>query len=152
MNATLTREFLDTCHAAKRIIKYLPPLPDWMTPRQVFILDAIHQVQDIQPTVRTSDIAKRLDNTMPSITRMVSELEAHGALTKVPDAHDKRSSSLCLTDYGEALYKRHVAGFHKELSALLSGITEEEMRTAIDVFTRAEALLKNHTFLTNEEV
>lgn len=45
MDTLLTRAFMDACHKAKRIIKYLPPLPEWMTPRQVKVIDAIYQLE-----------------------------------------------------------------------------------------------------------
>ena len=51
MNTQLTRSFFDACHLAKRIITRLPSLPDWMTPRQVATIDAIHQLQKAQQFV-----------------------------------------------------------------------------------------------------
>ena len=143
MNTTLTRQFFDACHKAKRIISYLPPLPDWMTPRQIYVIDAIHQLTVADERVRTSDVARYLEGTMPSITRMVGVLEAHGAITKIPNESDKRAHSLALTPFGEELYRDYIELFHNHIAELFADIDEADMRTAIAIVDKTEALLKN---------
>lgn len=147
MNAQLTRKFFDSCYKAKHIIKHLPPLPEWMSPRQVTILDAIHQLSQSQEQVRLSDVARFLDGTLPSITRMIAELDAHGAVEKLPDATDRRVHSLKLTTYGEALYDYYIEGFHLHLTSLLTTMSDDDIRTAISVIERAEALLRTDDVL-----
>ena len=143
MHTMLTRQFLDACHKAKRIISYLPPLPEWMTPRQVQVIDAIHELTTTEKNVRTSDVARFLEGTMPSVTRMISVLEAHGAVTKMPSENDKRAHFLALTPYGEELYRNYIELFHNHIAELFANIAEADMHTAIDVIDQAEASLKN---------
>lgn len=147
MNAQLTKNSFDGCYNAKHIIKHLPPLPEWMSPRQVTILDVIHQLSQTQKLVCISDVANFLNGTMPSITRMITELAAHGAIEKVPDPSDKRVHSLTLTAYGEALHEYYIEGFHQHLTRLLATIGEKDIRTAISVIDRAEALLRTDDVL-----
>ena len=127
MDTCLTRAFLDACHTAKRLLSYLPPLPDWMAPRQVHVIDAIYQLGRLQENVRPSDVARYLEGTMPSITRMLTTLEAHGAIERRPAKDDKRSHTLVLTPYGQELYDVHVAQFHEHLTELFADIPERDM-------------------------
>ncbi|MEE0511529.1 MAG: MarR family transcriptional regulator [Peptococcaceae bacterium] len=142
MDTLLTRAFMDACHKAKRIIKYLPPLPEWMTPRQVKVIDAIHQLAQQQDAVRISDVANHLEGTMPSITRMIATLEEHGAVEKRSDATDKRIQTLVLTPYGEDLYDYYIERFHNHVAEVFSGIDEEDMRTAIAIIDQTEHILR----------
>lgn len=100
IDTCLTRAFLDACQLAKRMLSILPPLPDWMAPRQVHVIDAIYQIGLRQDGVRPSDVARFLEGTMPSVTRMLTTLEEHGAIERRPAADDKRSHTLVLTPYG----------------------------------------------------
>lgn len=113
-----------------------------MTPRQVQVIDIIHHLQAEQENVRISDVARALEGTMPSITRMISGLEAQGAVTKMPDENDKRAHSLALTPYGEKLYRDYIELFHNHVAELFACIDEADMYTAIAVIQQAEALLK----------
>lgn len=151
MDTCLTRAFLDACQLAKRLLSCLPPLPDWMTPRQVHAIDAIYQLSLRQGTVRPSDVARYLEGTMPSITRMLSALEAHGAIERIPDDSDKRSHALVLTPYGRSLYDTHVARFHEHVTALFSEIPERDMCVTVSVIERAWELLKNDDFDLKKE-
>lgn len=146
MNTQLTRSFFDACHLAKRIITRLPSLPDWMTPRQVATIDAIHQLQKAQQFVRPSDVANYLNGTQPSVTRMLSELEKHGVLKRTPSSNDKRSHDLTLTAYGESLYNNYVERFHTHVAELFVEIDEDALRTAVTVIEQAWALLKDDEF------
>lgn len=143
MDTLLTRAFLDACHKAKRIIKYLPPLPDWMTPRQVKVIDTIHQLSQSQENVRISDVANFLEGTMPSITRMIASLEEHGAVEKRPDTTDKRTHFLVLTPYGEELYEYYIERFHNHVAQVFADIDDVDMNTAITIINQAEGILKN---------
>ena len=147
MNTQLTRSFFDACHLAKRIITRLPSLPDWMTPRQVATIDAIHQLQKAQQFVRPSDVANYLNGTQPSVTRMLSELEKHGVLDRTPSSNDNRSHALTLTAYGESLYSNYVERFHDHVAELFAEIDEQALRTTVSVIEQAWALLKDDEFI-----
>lgn len=148
MDTCLTRAFLDACQLAKRTLSCLPKLPDWMTPRQVHAIDAIYQLNLLQKSVHPSDVALFLDGTMPSITRMLSELEKHGAIEKRPDATDKRSHVLVLTNYGYELYQTYVNEFHSYLATLFSELDDYDLCVTISTIEKAWELLKNEDFST----
>ena len=142
MDTILTRRFLDTCHIAKHLLNCLPPLPVWMTPRQIKVIDTLHQLQETQDTIRISDIASSMSGTLPSITRMVNELEKHDVMSKRPCNTDKRAHSLSLTPYGEELYEYYVKDFHTHIAQLFEEIDDEDMITTINVISRAKELLE----------
>ena len=144
MNTTLTRRFFDTCQTAKHLLNCLPPLPPWMTPHQIKVIDTLHQLQQTQDIVRISDIANEMGGTLPSITRMISELEKHDVLSRRPSDTDKRVHYLSLTTYGEALYEQYVDLFHAQVAKCFEEIDEQDMLTAIDVIERAKELLEEN--------
>lgn len=146
MDTCLTRAFLDACHTAKRLLSYLPQLPDWMAPRQVHVIDAIYQLDRLQESVRPSDVARYLEGTMPSITRMLTTLEAHGAIERRPAKDDKRSHTLVLTPYGRSLYQTYVAQFNEYLADLFSDIPERDICVMVSVIEKAWELLSDDDF------
>lgn len=146
MDTCLTRAFLDACHTAKRLLSYLPQLPDWMAPRQVHVIDAIYQLGRLQENVRPSDVPRYLEGTMPSITRMLTTLEAHGAIERRPAKDDKRSHTLVLTPYGRSLYQTYVAQFNEYLADLFSDIPERDICVMVSVIEKAWELLIDDDF------
>lgn len=146
MDTCLTRAFLDACHTAKRLLSYLPQLPDWMAPRLVHVIDAIYQLGRLQESVRPSDVARYLEGTMPSITRMLTTLEAHGAIERRPAKDDKRSHTLVLTPYGRSLYQTYVAQFNEYLADLFSDIPERDICVMVSVIEKAWELLRDDDF------
>ena len=83
-----------------------------------------------------------MGGTLPSITRMVNELEKHDVLSKRPCNTDKRAHSLSLTPYGEELYGHYVKDFHAHIAQLFEEIDDEDMITTINVISRAKELLE----------
>lgn len=118
------------------MLSCLPPLPDWMAPRQVHVIDAIYQLGLRQDGVRPSDVARFLEGTMPSVTRMLTALEEHGAIERRPAADDKRSHTLVLTAYGQQLYDVHVAQFHEHLTELFADIPERDICVMVSVIEK----------------
>lgn len=68
------------------MLSCLPPLPDWMAPRQVHVIDAIYQIGLRQDGVRPSDVARFLEGTMPSVTRMLTTLPSNDARRQTTSA------------------------------------------------------------------
>lgn len=124
------------------MLSILPPLPDWMAPRQVHVIDAIYQIGLRQDGVRPSDVARFLEGTMPSVTRMLTTLEEHGAIERRPAADDKRSHTLVLTPYGQELYDVHVAQF----TELFADIPERDICVTVAVIEETWERLKDDNF------
>ena len=136
INAVSVGRLLDGCFIAKRITEALPPLPKGMKPRHNYVLHIVHLLEDRPCGCRVSDVSHRLGTTMPSVTRLVSELAEKGLLTKTSDARDGRAILLRLTARGEAYVKAYVLDFHSAWAKRLTGVTNAQIEQVIDILTR----------------
>lgn len=136
MTTTSLKQLLDACYTAKRIVETLPELPAGMKPRHIHVLDAVYEIQGRQGVCRVSDVSARFNITMPSVTKLVQELEKRGLVEKKADAADKRVSLLFLTDAGRECVKRYVTDFQKEWAGRLDDISDEQVEEAINIIER----------------
>ena len=102
------KRFIDACGAARRIVETMPELPKGIKPRHIHVIDAVVLTGEKKGKVQVSDISRHLNVTMPSVTRLVSELEERAVLEKYADAEDGRNVLLKLTPLGESYYRRYV--------------------------------------------
>lgn len=136
MDRTNLKHLLDACFTAKRIVETLPQLPDGMKPRHIHVLDVIQEVSSQQGTCRVSDVSTRLNITMPSVTKLIQELEQYGLVTKYPDPGDKRVALLGLTESGLACFHQHVLQFHTDWSDALQDISNEQVQEVITIIEK----------------
>lgn len=136
MNPKTLKKLLDTCFTAKRIIETLPELPNGMKPRHIHVLDAIEEIYNQQGMCRVSDVSAKLNITMPSVTKLINELENYGLLAKIADSTDKRVTLLSLTDAGYACVERHVHKFHSDWANVLYDISDEQAEDAINIIEK----------------
>ena len=61
--------FLDSCHAAKRIVELMPKLPKGLTPRHIHVIEAIWQISQEYGTVKISDVSLFLRVTRPQCNK-----------------------------------------------------------------------------------
>ncbi|MGN0399296.1 MAG: MarR family winged helix-turn-helix transcriptional regulator [Blautia sp.] len=140
MDTCHLKKMIDTCFAARRMVETLPELPSHMKPRHIHVLDVVHEFQSRNQPCRVSDVSSWLHITMPSITKLIQELEDLNLLIKYGNGSDKRVILLRLTDQGLACVEKYVLDFHRTWASQLSDITNEEVQQAIHVFERL-----NHT-------
>lgn len=136
MDLSLTKQFLLSCHTAKFICESMPKLPAGLTPRNIRIIDTIHQLQEQQDTVRISDVSRLMGSTAPSITRLLHGLADNGYITKVRQQDDHRAFSLRLTAKGEKIYQYYVYDFHHWLNDRLADLPPDDMETTIRTIQR----------------
>ena len=141
MDVATEKRFIDACHHAKAIVGMMPKLPEGLTPRHIHALDVIFQLQDEQSAVRVSDVATAMNSTRPSITRIVSELEAAGLLTKTRNENDRRVQEIAPTELGREMYQELVVDYHTHLAELFSAISEKDMTCATRVIEEAYDLM-----------
>ena len=149
------RNFLDACHEVSHIIAAFPELPKGLAPRHIKALQAIHELQTKQDLpaganppaksrVKISDVSDFLGGTRPSVTKLIRELESHGALTKTPDTCDKRIIWLQLTPLGEEYYDFYCLQYHTWLSKVLGEIPQEDFETTVRTIFRVQEILQNN--------
>lgn len=125
------KRFIDACGVARRIVETMPELPKGIKPRHIHVIDAIVLTRQKKEKVLVSDVSRHLNVTMPSVTRLVSELEEKGVLEKSPDPEDGRNVLLKLTSLGEKYYQHYVREYYQELGRRLEGISCEELLTTV---------------------
>lgn len=125
------KRLLDACFTAKHIIETMPELPKGMKPRHIHVLDQISTACAEYGECRVSNVSEGLNITMPSVTKLVQELENMRLIEKYPDETDKRVTLLRLTEAGFSCVKKYVHDFHAEWAENLDFITDEEVRKAI---------------------
>ena len=141
MTITALKQLLDSCFTAKRVIETLPALPPGMKPRHIHVLDAVYALQERNGSCRVSDVSARLNVTLPSVTKLVQELENRKLLEKRADSQDGRVILLHLTPDGQACFHRYVQDMHERWSAALSDISDEQAEEAVHILNRLLATM-----------
>jgi DNA-binding MarR family transcriptional regulator len=71
-------------------------------------------------------LAERMDLSSGAMTNRLDRLETAGFVRRVPDAHDRRSVQVELTDAGQEAWKRSVSAQAAKESLLASALTPDE--------------------------
>lgn len=130
------KKLLDACFTAKHVIETLPELPRGMKPRHIHVLDQISIACEKYGECRVSSVSEGLNITMPSVTKLVQELESMHLIEKYPAKEDKRVTLLRLTAPGEACVKKYVHDFHSKWAQNLSLVPNKEVQKTIQVIER----------------
>lgn len=136
MDAETIGLLLDGCFMAKKITETLPELPKGMKPRQNYVLHAVYIFQKEAEGCRVSDVSKSLGTTMPSVTKLVSELSDRGLLEKYQDEDDGRVTLLRLTESGYQYVKKYVLDFHSDWAKNMQTVSALQVAQAIEVLTK----------------
>lgn len=136
MDSKTLEMLLDACFVAKRITETLPQLPKGMKPRHIHVLQAVYELQTVGGGCRVSDVSRRLNITMPSITKLVQELADKGLLRKCGERDDKRVILLEMTEAGNACVQRYVIDFHREWAAGMGDISLAEVKRTVNTMTQ----------------
>ena len=136
------KRFIDACTTARRIVETMPELPKGIKPRHIHVIDAIVLTEQQKGKVQVSDISRHLIVTMPSVTRLVRELEEQGVLVKYPDREDGRNVLLKLTALGQEYYQRYVHDYYQELGQRLEEISRADLKTAVQTINKVYGCMK----------
>lgn len=129
-------KLLDLCFVAKKIIETLPSLPKGMKQRQNFVLYEIYKLINKNGSCHVSDVAWNLNTSMPSITKLIGELEYMEFLEKKPDSKDKRAVLITLTEKGIQFVQSHMIEFHEAWAKNLDGVSEEDIQRAFETIVK----------------
>jgi len=98
-----------------------------ITNNDMHIIEAI----GIEEPRRMSDIAKRLNVTMGTLTTNMNSLEEKGYIIRERSKTDKRVVLVVLTTKGKKAFCHH-RGFHRNMiKAIVRGLDEDEMKVMI---------------------
>ena len=138
MNAKELEKLLDCCFIAKKIIETLPALPKGIKPRHIHVLHVIYKMAVYQEECCVSDISRTLNITLPSVTKLVKELEERKLIRKHSKSQDKRTILLKLTDKGEAYVKKYVLEFPGKWADNLADISTDQVEQTVQTITRLQ--------------
>lgn len=151
MNIQDIKILLGGCYQARRIIEIQPELPAGITPRHIFIIEAIYELALTQPQVKISDISTKMQVTKPSITKLINELEKQQVIKKISSSNDKRITFVRLTELGKSYYDFYIDKYHNWLKTQLQHITADEVKTTVTVLQKLYHVLqqeqKHPTFI-----
>jgi MarR family transcriptional regulator for hemolysin len=103
-----------------------------LTISQYHLLAAV----DRMGTPRAGELASQLEVSAPTVTRMLSSLEAQGAVRRQLLPEDRRAAGVELTPPGRELLERKRAFLSQKRQALLESLSPAERRQAERLFRR----------------
>lgn len=130
------KDLLGVCFTAKRITETVPQIPKEMKPRQLHVLSAIREISYLNGYCRVSDVSAELHVTMPSISRMIGELECLGLVKKTADMVDRRIICLSLTPEGNACVKKYTIDFYDAWVSKMKTISNRQVEETIRVIEK----------------
>lgn len=134
-------KLLDLCFIAKKLTLTLPALPAGMQQRHNFVLYEAYKLSNQTGVCHISSIARSLNTSMPSITRLVGELEKMGLLAKTADPDDRRAVQITLTDQGVQFVQTYMLDFHQQWANNLEGVSERDIQNAFETILKFKAAM-----------
>ena len=103
------------------------------SPAQMTLIDWIA----LNPGCSVQDIADGLRLAPPTISISMKKLEQNEIVERRTNPSDARSVRLFLTRYGQELFEKHQTFQKRKIKHLLSGLSQQEQETLIELLTRA---------------
>ena len=85
-----------------------------------------------------SELTKELHISVPTITKLVQELEERNLLVKQADEKDKRVINLTLTEEGKEFVELRVTHFHGEWASRLPDLDDAVVDEFVHAITRMQ--------------
>ncbi len=116
-------------------------IDETITPLHFGIMRALSEVE----TMHVTAVGDRLQIPGPQMTRLVDRLVTLGLVERRPDAEDRRSINLALTEKGRTVMEERGAAVRESVKEALACLTDEELRqlsvslkTLRDIFSKLE--------------
>lgn len=84
-------------------------------------------------TVRLTDLARTMRQSLPALSQRVSVLEALGYVERLPDAADRRATGLRVTEEGLRTLQGAYRRFDRMVSRAIDHLGQENLRTLLDL-------------------
>jgi DNA-binding MarR family transcriptional regulator len=95
---------------------------------------------DVQrPSMAPSQIADRLGVTRATVTGLIDGLLRDGLVSYAPEGTDRRRKAIALTRKGEALIEVVVPDIFERMAAMMSPLSADERRVAVNLLGKVEA-------------
>ncbi|MEM7502201.1 MAG: MarR family transcriptional regulator [Pseudomonadota bacterium] len=92
-----------------------------------------------EPTQKT--LSERLLVVKSNVSALLAKLEARGLVARRTDSSDSRNKRLRLTDAGKALLSESMERQNRVVSAMASGLSDDELERLSSIMQRASSAL-----------
>ncbi|HBY21173.1 MAG: hypothetical protein A2Y24_08580 [Clostridiales bacterium GWE2_32_10] len=138
LNELLVKNFKDILRIEEKVLNKKDETKD-LSMNEIHTLEII----GIDKQQIMSDIAKKLNITIGTLSIAISKLLKKGYIEKVKSDKDKRAIKICFTDKGELAYKAH-ENFHKEMiAAVIKELSIDEFKIIIEFLNRINKFFIN---------
>jgi DNA-binding MarR family transcriptional regulator len=83
-----------------------------------------------------AELAERAGVTRATMTGLIDTLEKDGYVKREPDPSDRRMMSVTLTPKAEAFLQTMLPGYFRQITALMSGLSEAERQTLVHLLDK----------------
>jgi DNA-binding MarR family transcriptional regulator len=133
-NSTAEARFSELMKRIRRLGLASVNSEEWpASPAQMTLIDWIA----LNPGCSVQAIADGLSLAPPTISISIKRMEQNGIVERRSNPSDARSVLLFLTQYGQGIFEKHQIFQKRKIKHLLSGLSQEEQETLIELLTRA---------------
>lgn len=143
MDLQTIKLFHSACYLAKRIVEFKPNLPEDLTLKKVYALEAIHSIEEKKGKrgkVLAIDVARHLGISKQNATRWLKELYKDELIFK-QISKDERHIFLGLTEKGKKYYTDYITSFEKNMVKLFGSVSKNDMQVCASTIHQAFYLL-----------
>lgn len=151
-NDALISDLIDMLFEAKKMVNYLPTLPNNLRKSHLQVMQVIAKLSAETSEVRVTDISKELKISSPNITKLVNELTESQMVNKIPSVKDKRIVQVSLTHKGEVTFNQYVQTYHKYLDELIEKIGVKRCEEMITTMREISCEMKDASNKFKEEL
>ncbi len=113
-----------------------------VTKEQWIVLKILYEDKD---NLIQNELAFITNRNKASLTRLINVMEKNKLVARIPSKKDSRKNLIQITETGKILFLKMKPLMLNTLEMLQNGITEDEKEVFINVMTKIQSNLKNHT-------
>lgn len=113
-----------------------------VTKEQWIVLRILHENK--KPLIQ-NELAFITNRNKASLTRLINVMEKNNLVTRVSSKKDSRKKLIKINHKGTLLFLKMKPLMFKTLETMQHGITEDEKKIFINIITKIQTNLKNHT-------
>lgn len=140
-----SKEFISILHKMKCLMHKARPVKS--IPHGEFMLltaidHAIQKHAEKTPGIKVSELAKRMEVTMPAVSKMLSLVEEKNYIERITDRSDRRVVYINLTDNGKNIIETASEKMEEMTNRVLGAMGEEDTETLVRLLNKLYIILE----------